>query len=979
MLRNGRVRVIIQDKGFSRGFGVYGGGIIDADLRRGADVGNAKGGVGNDRFAEMFPVFFLQAVNANRVEVASDGSDGKPARIVVRGGGGSFLSNVDLINTAALGNNELAYQVEYSLGPDDRFVKMTSTLRNISGAVRPLRTSFGGINISVPFGMVALFGSSNKVFVPGNAGFDLRFVLPETVKANPVTLPALPGLVTDFIATKGEGVSYGVFAEPAGENNFAYRNRDVYGPETNEASLEIPFFFSSFIGYYYGVGPDFLQQNESFSFTQYFAIGKGDVADIRDIYHQVRGIETGKFSGRIRNAQTLRGVANVSVIVYDSAGRPFNQHTTDENGDFKGTLPPGDYSYQVVSDRMPMLPPEPFSIEAGKTTAIEPKVIPGAILNVQIRDEKGRRVPAKVIVVGTHDYAGGEAVDPRTFLFNLSRGERRRPVDQIPDLEDEPETRRFVEAQFWTHNGSIGEEVRPGDYTIFVSRGMEYELVTEDVTLEVGKVTTVDVVLRKSVRTDGYVSGDMHLHSMNSIDSGESLRSRVTSVAAEGLDFAVATDHNYITDYAPYVTDLELEQWLVPVVGLEMTTLELGHFNGYPLKLDLASGNRGSFAWFNRKAQDIFDDLRALGKYGPADTIVQVNHPRDNLLGYFTQLRVDADTMDRPKPQPGSTFSSQIDAVRFENLSLDFDNLEILNGKRWELLRTVRIPDVLPPPPYAIADPKPGAILRYGSGEIAYPGAVDDWFKLLNRGLRFTGIGDSDSHGSTYEEPGWPRSFVYVGKDDPFEVRDLEIVRGFKSHNVTVSQGPFVELFVNGEAMGSQVAGGGAPMAIDVRVRVQKPSWIKIEYLSIYINGEPVRRHALNDVDDDTIEDSFIVDRDSYVVAEVTGQQTSLFPIVTGWEEPPLTLQDAVSGIAGPLGITFDTLGNLQPVMPRPVYPYAITNPVWVDVDGDGAWSAPGNPIPVARGAARDEPPPPAPLPAPDDVRALFKLFGGHH
>ena len=32
VLENGEIKVIIQDKGYSRGFGVYGGGIIDADI-----------------------------------------------------------------------------------------------------------------------------------------------------------------------------------------------------------------------------------------------------------------------------------------------------------------------------------------------------------------------------------------------------------------------------------------------------------------------------------------------------------------------------------------------------------------------------------------------------------------------------------------------------------------------------------------------------------------------------------------------------------------------------------------------------------------------------------------------------------------------------------------------------------------------------------------------------------------------------------
>ncbi len=980
MLQNGRVRVIIQDAGFSRGFGVYGGGIIDADIRR-ADTADGQGGHGSDRFAEMFPVFFLQAAKPTGIRIKNDGSDGKPAKIVVVAEGGPFLSQVTALNELALGRDGVAYEVEYSLGPNDAFVKMTSSMINFSGSSRRLRISAGALDLRVPFGTVALFGSSNRVFVPGRAGFDLRFVLPEEISAHPVTLPALPGLTADFIATKGEGVSYGVFAEPLAENNFAYANRHIYNAAgvdgVNEGSLQIPFFFSSFIGYYYAVGPEVLGNDETFSFTQYFTIGTGDVASVRDVFHQVRRMSTGTFAGRVRDAHTLRPAANVSVVVYDQDGLFFNQHTTDQNGDFKGTYPEGEYSYELVTDRAPIEARVPFSVRVGKTTGIEPLLPASSFLNVQVTDTLGRRLPAKIILVGIHDYPGGDEVDPRTFLFNLGRGERRRPVDQVPDLEGDPTTRRFIELQHWTHNGSMGAEVRPGRYMVYVSRGPEYEIELQPVDLEPGEQATVSVTLQRVVDTTGWVSGDMHLHSIKSIDSGVPLRERVAACAAEGLDFAIATDHNFIADYAPYVTELELEQFLLPIVGLEMTTLELGHFNGYPLNYDLASATHGSFSWFNRKAQEIFDDLRDLGKYGPDETVVQVNHARDTLLGYFSQLDIDPETMSSKSPFPAGAFVSQGEPFRPENWSFDFDALEIFNGKRWELLRTVQAPDPLPPPPYAYAEQKPGDILRYESGQIAYPGAVDDWFKLLNLGYRIAGVADSDSHGNTYEEPGYPRTFVQVGKDDPFELSDLEVTRAIKGRTGTMTNGPFVELWANGQPIGSEVSGTGE---IDVQVRIQKPSWIDADTLVLYVNGAIDKTQQLRPgARDDTHTIHLSLTHDSWVVAEVRAREgRSLWPIVTGWEEPPLTLADAVTGIAGPLGIEFSTLGPLKLKLERPVYPYAITNPIWIDFEGDGAWTPPGNAAQAVR-AAREAIGPRPPPPAPDDIRALFKLFGGHH
>src|SRR5579883_3501967 len=64
MLTNDLIRVVVQNKGFSRGFGVYGGSIIDADLRRPDEQGHNLASTlgGNDIFAELFPAFFFQAV-----------------------------------------------------------------------------------------------------------------------------------------------------------------------------------------------------------------------------------------------------------------------------------------------------------------------------------------------------------------------------------------------------------------------------------------------------------------------------------------------------------------------------------------------------------------------------------------------------------------------------------------------------------------------------------------------------------------------------------------------------------------------------------------------------------------------------------------------------------------------------------------------------------------------------------------------------
>jgi hypothetical protein len=300
----------------------------------------------------------------------------------------------------------------------------------------------------------------------------------------------------------------------------------------------------------------------------------------------------------------------------------------------------------------------------------------------------------------------------------------------------------------------------------------------------------------------------------------------------------------------------------------------------------------------------------------------------------------------------------------------DFDALEIFNGKRRELIRTQHVPDPLPPPPLPTTPaPKPGDVIRLSDGSVAYPGAVDDWFHLLNRGYRYTAVADSDSHGNTYEEPGYPRSYVRLGVDDPFKIRDLDVARAIKAHAVTMTNGPFVELFLGDQPMGGQLSGVSSAT---FRVRVRKAPWVHVEQLNVYVNGALAGSYALDDSADTTVSDTLSFARDSYVVAEVTGAKTSLWPIVTGLEEPPLTIADVIGTLGDAFGIPSNPLGNLRVNLVTAVFPYAITNPIWVDVEGDGVWTPPGNTPPpaIARETSR-----PYPGSAPGDIRALFRAF----
>jgi hypothetical protein len=173
-LTNGVVHAIIQDVGTSRGFGSFGGSLIDVDLVRGTTGTGAKAPEGNDYFTEMFPAFFLTAIEPRKVEVLADGSDGGAAIVRVSGSSGNFISLVKAITDVVDPKQKLDYHVDYILEPGKQYLKIVTTVESDSDGD-------AAWSLAVPFGFVTLLSEGQRLFVPGEAGFDMRFHLEDTV------------------------------------------------------------------------------------------------------------------------------------------------------------------------------------------------------------------------------------------------------------------------------------------------------------------------------------------------------------------------------------------------------------------------------------------------------------------------------------------------------------------------------------------------------------------------------------------------------------------------------------------------------------------------------------------------------------------------------------------------------------------------------------------------------------------------------
>ena len=224
----------------------------------------------------------------------------------------------------------------------------------------------------------------------------------------------------------------------------------------------------------------------------------------------------------------------------------------------------------------------------------------------------------------------------------------------------------------------------------------------------------------------------------------------------------------------------------------------------------------------------------------------------------------------------------------------------------------------------------------------------------MNLGFRFTVLGNSDTHGLTSTEAGCPRNYVMSETDDPAFLDDQAIAEAVREHRVVASYGPFVQMWVDDEPIGSELVPEGDE--ITIRVDVQAPTWIGVDRLELYENGTLVEEVDIEDSGDplERWSGSFArtPQQDSWYVVIVMADD-DLAPVFSPVEIPYVDLQEVVvEALAGVEAIS----SLLEPAAPIPrIYPVpslAVTNPIWVDLAGDG-FDAPGLP----EWLARPEPP----------------------
>jgi hypothetical protein len=410
----------------------------------------------------------------------------------------------------------------------------------------------------------------------------------------------------------------------------------------------------------------------------------------------------------------------------------------------------------------------------------------------------------------------------------------------------------------YTADGKARFGLPAGSYSIYAGRGFEYGIDSTKVILKPGDVAKKTLTIRREVPTGNHASCDTHVHTLTHSGHGDAtMEERVITIAGEGIELPVATDHNKQIDYAPNAEKLGVRRYFTPIIGNEVTSL-VGHVNIFPVMAGGPAPNHEVKDWKN-----LFAEIA--GK--TAAQVMILNHPRDQHLGF------------RP-------FGPE------HHLGITGENLD-----GWELQATAM------------------EVVNSGAQQTDVMRLYRDWFGLLNRGLSVTAIGASDSHDVSRYIVGQARTYVKCKHDRPGEIEVNEVVKSFREGRVSVSCGLLTEIRVNDKyGPGDTVAVNGD---VRVDVRVLGPSWTTADHVALYANGVKIKEAAINDGKRAGVKcsGSWTLPRpkhDVHLVAIATGPaDTGLYwPIARPYQPTSQFVNKRVSGSTGAVWLDADGDGK---------------------------------------------------------------------
>jgi hypothetical protein len=334
----------------------------------------------------------------------------------------------------------------------------------------------------------------------------------------------------------------------------------------------------------------------------------------------------------------------------------------------------------------------------------------------------------------------------------------------------------------YSRDGRASFGLPAGDYMIYAGRGFEYSVDSAHISVHFGDKVCKSLTIHRDVPTDGFVSCDTHIHTLTYSGHGDcTIDERVLTIAGEGIELPIATEHNRQVDYDAAAIQQGVRTYFTPVVGNEVTT-SVGHFNVFPVPAGAKLPDASLKQW-----KPLFASIAE----NTGASIVVLNHPCDLHLGF------------RPF---GPKHHLALTGKNLDGWELQANGMELINSgaQQTDVMRPYR-----------------------------------DWFGLLNRGTLLTPVGASDSHDVSRFLVGQGRTYIQCHNDRPGHIDVEKAVKSFREGRVLVSCGLLVNLKVDDKyGPGDLVPAAGT---VRVAVRVLGPDWTTADKVELYANGRKIR------------------------------------------------------------------------------------------------------------------------------------------
>ena len=877
-LANDLVEVVVDDPSRRHSTLNHGGTIVDAGVR---------GRDGDDQFSRLFPLVNLDQrvfLNLDSARAEVDPAGGS-ARLVVSGS--RSLDSVqrpglrgffDPLVPEAEALAGVFAETEYLVRPGEPFVRITTRLRNDGASAAPV-FSYG------------------EVWMRG--GRSMRSFVSDTLQ--PARSPGFHHKSFDRsnILGSGEAMAPFTFVAMSGVHGFPPITYAVFSPERTQrglwsfgvtgkhvnlisALLFDPSWDALGVWRLLRATREELAPGEEWVYRRRLLIVPGShVATATDLIFPLLGVADGASGISLRVEP--RGVRAAALVERAADGAPVTQLAPGSDGRVRALLPPGEYRLTLRAEQRAPQQLE-FSVAAGRFSEVSATIPGTGRLHFErpFTDGGGGRVIVRGLGETPDPIFGDELLDFRVDGKRPSSGSETRNLYFLGNDRDP----RSV-------------EVAPGRYQLTATRGPAYSIA--QIELEVAdadsELQVPSFELRQVLALQGVVGADLHVHAQASDDSQTSNEARLASFVAEGVDVMVSTDHDHVASFQSAIQSLQLSGRIHVRTGVEVTSSApspeapwtLGHHNAWPVAYRPELHRKGAPVSQEPSLAELYARLRS--DHGAQ--VLQLNHALDS-DGGTAQGRFLSHLGSAGKPyDPSRPIAEYPNRLLLERASdrhtraIDFDAMEIMNGRKFPQYLALR----------------------------------EVWYSLLRQGFRRTATGNSDTH-DLGDESGYPRNYVYVDGLAPADPGfDAAFDRAIREGRSFVTTGPLIAAFrVNEGRMGDIVAAPDGEVSVELAVAAAP--WVPVDEVRLLVNGEVAR-----------------------VFRELAEPEEILRLRRT--ERLQFTDDAFVTLEAGaPLDIESNPWlwerGGSYAVVAGRFVSQAVSNPIYVDVDGNGRFDAPG-------------------------------------